>query len=402
MAKSSDEVSEAILQPKYPEHLLNASGPDRLAYFRRKDLIVDHPNLRNTLAHVRSAADPGLDQSMVYLIGPTGVGKTALLILVVRQIIEEFASRMTEDRFLLPAIQVEAEAPEKGQFDWTEFYISVLLELRVPLIESTLPAIERNAGLATIRTTAPELREKIPRPGILRRRVKNVLRQRLTVLFGIDEAFAMLNVRNHRSEAARRESIKSNAAVVKSLVNKSLATLVFAGAFDFFDLAIYTGQLARRSQIVHFPDYTECIDDIAGYTEGLLGLLSHVPGHIEVDPTDIAADCLVQSVGAIGTTRTILYRWLKRSIDFSEPLDKKTLHSCFYPKAALDVMRQEAKDGRARVLDFLKRDEFEQSPPNSQPSQPPNSGESSKPPIGQRLKPGETKPSRRWLEGSQE
>jgi len=402
MAKSSPDPSHRILQQNFPGHLFTAPGKDRLDYFRRPDLIVDHPNLRDTTARVRSASDPGLDQNMVFLIGPTGVGKTALLRLVVRKLIEESASRMIEDRTLLPAFLVEADGPEQRQFDWKEFYISALLELQAPLVGNTLPIVERKAGDVTIHTIAPDASGRTPSTGALRRRLKNCIRQRKTELFGIDEAFALLNVRTAKSEADRKASIVANASVVKSLVNKSIAVLVFAGAFDFFDLANYTGQLARRSQVVFFPDYGTSEDDIAGYTEGLLGLLSHLPGHLEVALEEIAADCLVQSVGAIGTTRTILYRWLKKSIDLSKPLNRALLHSCFYPKVALETMRKEATEGRKRVLDFLERDEIDQSPPTAPPSPPPNAGEDAKPSTGQKRKPGETTPSRRWSEGAQE
>lgn len=389
--------SSADIEPSfrslYPPHLLTASATEKLGYFSRQDLIVDHPILRTTLSRIHSACDPGLDQNTVLLVGPSGVGKTALLRIAVAQQNRLFAAKDERSLIEVPAIFVEADGPERGNFDFKEFYISALNELSAPLVDQTLPLVTRTAGIKTIKTIAPELAGRSPGTGALRSRLRNELALRNTKIMAIDEAVNILKVRSWKNEADKREKIIGQAATVRSLVNKSSSLLILAGAFDFFDLVNYTGQLARRCQTIYFPPYTETADGIKNYTEGLIGLLAHLPARLEVTPREIAKECFLGSFGCIGITRTLLHRWLKKSLDENRPLDKPLLLSCFFTKAAAETMRSEQKEGKERMEDHLQEDSYVNKHLRTTKAEPKATGRDKKarPP-----KPGQTAPDRRW------
>ena len=69
---TSTEVS-----PKaFPPELLQRSASERLAYFR--SYTVAHPHLRTVSDALQRAIQEPAGASLIFVIGPTGVGKTTL------------------------------------------------------------------------------------------------------------------------------------------------------------------------------------------------------------------------------------------------------------------------------------------------------------------------------------
>jgi hypothetical protein len=118
MEQTLDRKDKFGIELKYPESLLTATAAERLAYFGSRDLIIEHPLLTELLKLLVSAVHPGLDQNVILLIGPTGVGKSVLLHLAIRQMLKDWFERFPEDRVGIPGIFVEADAPDKGNFDF--------------------------------------------------------------------------------------------------------------------------------------------------------------------------------------------------------------------------------------------------------------------------------------------
>lgn len=380
--------NDCPIEPRYPVGLLKASDQERLAYFSRRDLIISHPEMECVIDATISATDPGLDQNLVLLVGPSGVGKTAVTKIAVSRINKRHFAANPDDNNSVPAIWLEADAPEKGNFDYKPFYIEALQQLQVPLVGKSLPVETRCTPGGSLKTIVPQSIGREPSTSTLRTRARESLAQRNTELVAIDEAVNLLHVRSYRTDRERRGKFAANANTLRSLVNKSPAILLLSGAFDLFDLMDLSGQLTRRRNVIYFPEYSESDEGLAGFSEGFIGLLSHLPVLLKVDVARTLRLCFEQSVGTIGIARVILHRWLKRSLETGEPLTEKLLMKCFFPKASLSKLREEAKFGRRMVKELLETSHEDQSP------EPTAAGEHAK--RAPRIKPGQTSPDRRW------
>lgn len=389
--------SETKIKPMFPKELLDATASERLRYFK-KEAVVTHSRMEEAATEILEAVGSMCDQNLILLVGPTGVGKTEALRAAVRRAVDERRAEVESKPHIIPAIFVEADAPDRGNFDWRLFYEAGLAELAAPLIGSTLEHRERLVGDKIIETLAPDDHHRAPTTGALRRRFRDTLQRRETALVGVDEAVNLLQVHSSRNEKHRRELLRAAGGSVRSLVNKSAATIVLAGAFDFYELASASAQLARRSHVVYFQEYRDSPEDIREFSRALLGLFAHLPIRHSLDPVELGAELFVQGLGCVGVVKTLLQIALMKALNRGKPLDPNVLRSCYYSKAQLELMRQEMLVGGTKVQDLLKAPEFEEwlAKPAAKPAEdkPRRLAKSST-----RRKPFENKPSRRWKDG---
>ncbi|MFH1987976.1 MAG: ATP-binding protein [Pseudomonadota bacterium] len=338
------------VERKHPPELLSALPEICLNYFADKNLIVSHPAFDKTLKAVKDAIDPGLDQNMVNLVGPSGIGKTALTKLLVSQVNEKFMLQFPEDKISVPAAWLEADMPEEGEFEWKYLYMDLLQELHAPLIESTLPLTNRDSGEAGIRATiAPEASAALPTTGALRRRAKTNISSRNTRLIVIDEAKSLFVVNPNLTEKKLRLLLERKAETVRSLVNRSPATLLLTGTFTLLDSVNLTGPLARRGNTVYFSPYEATAEGFEGFAIGLLGLLAHIPTIWKLNVQKMLPILFEQALGQIGMTRHILHKWMRKSLQNNCPMDENLLISCFFPKATLRTLRDELTNGKRQI-----------------------------------------------------
>ena len=157
------------------------SRQQKLNLFR--DCTVVHPHLKKAYEEFRDAVSNPGGASLIFLFGPTGVGKTTLLRQISKVMIEEHCSRIQKDSDYLPVATAEARAPESGSFDWKSYYQSVLASLsELPVPASWIPKrsklkktkpYQRNIGSSTSHLST--LREQVivttsAFPCVLRRR----------------------------------------------------------------------------------------------------------------------------------------------------------------------------------------------------------------------------------------
>lgn len=94
------------------------SRQQKLDLFR--DCTVVHPHLKTAYEEFRDAVrNPG-GASLIFLFGPTGVGKTTLLRQITKVMVEENWHRIKTDSDYLPVATAEARAPESGSGELEE------------------------------------------------------------------------------------------------------------------------------------------------------------------------------------------------------------------------------------------------------------------------------------------
>ena len=108
-----------------------------------RSFTVAHPRLveaKDTLMNAIHGAEPN---SLIFVFGPTGVGKTTLRMKTEQLIDTELLGELHEDPARIPVVSVEAIAPESGSFNWRDHYKRLLHQLDEPLIDHKL---NREAG----------------------------------------------------------------------------------------------------------------------------------------------------------------------------------------------------------------------------------------------------------------
>lgn len=332
---------------------LNKTGSikERLAYFNSPDLVVNHPELDRVVARLIWATQSVGDQNVLLLIGPTGVGKTAALKLAVARMNAKIDSGEDPDPHAVPAMIIMAEPGEGRRFDYKHFYSSILAIIGEVAIERSLPLISRMAGLHTFVTVDPRPASWLSPSSALRMRVQNTLIKRSVLLLAIDEAVNLLIPSSSGSQNERRRQIVANAAVVRSLVNKSPTCLVLAGAYDFFDLTTQTGQLARRGDIVRFKEYEATPTGLYEFSIAWLGLVLHLPAKHDLEDPAYPAEMFVQCCGCIGLAKTILVKALRDALNNEVPVTQELVRQHYFSGPALARIRKEIEEGRAAFMD---------------------------------------------------
>ena len=72
----------------FPDELLQRSPSERLAYFR--SYTVAHPQLKAVSEALRQAIQEPGGASLIFVVGPTGVGKTTLRLRIERELKQRF------------------------------------------------------------------------------------------------------------------------------------------------------------------------------------------------------------------------------------------------------------------------------------------------------------------------
>lgn len=382
-----------MLTPKFPSHLLAASVIERIHYFS-EEVMVLHPKMEKTLAELDEYVSPFHQRRLVLLIGASGVGKTALQKKLVDLCRSHRLEDMKSNRNLVPAVQIETEAPDEGSFQFASIYRDSLSAMEAPLIDQTLSGMERIAGETKV--FSPRVEKSGGAKGNLAlkdRFIRNLI-QRETDVLCLDEAINIFKIGQPRSKEERVAKMKVQADKLKTFVNKTPTTIVLAGAYDFFDMTTTSGQVARRSQIIHAEPYADNQKDMQAFTDALLTLLSHLPTDIEKllmegeGLGEFALELFLQSLGCIGTLKGILTSALVRALRGNKPMTRGLVRQCFYPSAQLDRLEQELTEGMKAIKKFMSSEQLAYRAEARGSDTPPKSNRSD-------LKPGESRPSHR-------
>lgn len=256
----------------FPATLLACSTGERLRYFKAQ--LVGHKHLVETLAEVKRrvrCAQPG---RLLLFYGPPGVGKTTLRQLLVKELIVENLAGMQADPGWLPAVAVEAIAPERRAFDWADFYTRALRALHEPLLEHKIayPA-GMDYGVSEVKAgdQGRLLIQSGTRPGRLRLALENCLAYRHPLAFIVDEAPHLQNVGSGRRLREQMDTIKSLAETTRTV-------WLLIGTYDLLNLTNLSGQLSRRSRHLEFPRYRlGNPDDERAFKQVLVTLQQHLP-----------------------------------------------------------------------------------------------------------------------------
>lgn len=283
---------------RFPPEILSKPAADRLAYFR--DKVIAHPILLDVYQQLQTIIREPAGVSLVFVFGPTGVGKSTLCRRLEQKVREETLPELDQYPGSIPIISVEAVAPESGNFNWKDFYYRALDASHEPLIEQKLDMADRNQR----RTRNGRISQAKPSLAELGRAFESCLKHRQPDAFIIDEATHLGKVASGRRQLDQMDKLKS-------LANLTQTLLVLVGTYELMHLTNLNGQLSRRSADIEFPRYRfDDPEDARNYKGILRTFEQHLPLSTPPDLVAGHAYFYERSLGCVG----ILKDWLLRSL----------------------------------------------------------------------------------------
>ena len=327
--------------PKYafPPELLEQSPEARLGYF--KSFTIAHPLLREADAALKQAIQEPTGWSLIFVYGPTGVGKTTLRRRVEKHLKEAMMEALRQDPGMLPVVSLEAPAPDSHQFSWKDYYLRALVELEEPLIDRKLTHTAHTSfrGGSGRALSDPRV------PGIeLRLALESSLIHRRPKAFFIDEAQHLAKMRSGRKLQDQLDSIKSLASITNTVH-------VLFGTYELLPFRNLSAQLSRRSIDIHFPRYrAERSGDYTAFRSVVFTLQRHLPLPGESDLLPHVEYCYERSIGCVGLVKDWLTRALALAINQgADAVSFKMLQKTAWPLDQSERMAREAVDGESEM-----------------------------------------------------
>lgn len=301
----------------FPAALLKQPIRDRAAYF--KNYTMAHPKLLEAAQTLMQTIHEPAGVSILFLFGPTGVGKSTLLRRMSQKLIEAALPNLEKDKGRIPIAGVEAATPEFSNFDWKDFYQRALKAVEEPFLN--VPGHH----ITTLK---------------LRMALEDALRHRQLTVFYIDEA-------QNLGKVASGRKLRDQTDCIKSLANLTRVQFVLAGTYELLILRNLSAQLCRRSLDIHFSRYqADKTDDLRAFRGIVQTFQRHLPLQEQPDLLEHWDYCYERSIGCVG----ILKDWLSRTLvaaleEGATTLTRKYLERHAWSLEQCAIVLAEAKEG---------------------------------------------------------
>ncbi len=310
-----------------------------LRHFRA--FTMAHPRLVAVRDRLMSAVEEAVSGSLIFVLGPAGVGKTTLLLKAQQLLATQMLSILESDPGRLPSVSVEAIASATGNFNWRDHFRRLLRKMDEPLVDSKLPfgcfPAERNwRGQFSSAPWAAGME--------LQYAVEQALRHRRPAAVFVDEA-------QHLARMSSGRKLSDQLDVIKSLANRTETIHVLIGTYELLAFCNLSGQLSRRSVHIHFARYSaENQDDIQVFKNVVLTFQNELPLRLNFDLAGEWEFLYEGSVGCVG----ILKDWLMRASiaanrDGEGFISRKHMERTALSVSQCEKILIEAREGEARL-----------------------------------------------------
>lgn len=325
----------------YTSELLAGTAFEQVNFFQ--SCTIAHPLLRDVDNNLRHAIHNSPNESIIFVYGPTGVGKTTLQRRVPKKIIESLSPKIETMSGRIPVVSVELASPESGNFNWTDYYIRALIALEEPLIDYKIDygvrTVLRNQQGKFFIDRKATLRD-------LRTALENALKYRKPLAFIIDEA-------QHLAKMASGRRLQDQLDCIKSLANLSEVVHVLLGTYELLPFRNLSGQLSRRSIDIHFRRYmADNIDDMHIFRSIINNFQRHMQLAEEPDLLQYTDYLYELSIGCVGILKPWLDRALTEAIkEGSSTLLHKHLEATALSVSKCEKIAKEAIDGENQLTE---------------------------------------------------
>ncbi|MGO9016181.1 MAG: AAA family ATPase [Dissulfurispiraceae bacterium] len=281
-----------------PEQAMLLSDDEKLAYFHQ--VRVKHPRVGTILDDLETMVLPGSGTDIALLVGPTGAGKSTLSVSLMERIVKLHQAQMAKDLSFIPVVMITAPSSGENKFSWRIFYIKIGTALIEPLIDKKQEFRLQDGRMSVSHVTTGST------VAGLRMAVEDALRYRHTILLIIDEAVHLIRNAKGAVLAAHMDALKS-----LTLLDGVTLTLALIGSYDLYQLMCLSGQVARRTAIVHFQRYCRGnAEDEKVFKKSVDKLQKYLPLSGVPDLTEMSNELMDSCIGCVGTLKETLQRAL--------------------------------------------------------------------------------------------
>ncbi len=367
----------------FPRNLLNESPQARLAHFQTYTMA--HPRLIDAKDQLVSAIQGSEPNTLILVIGPTGVGKTTLRVKTEQILTEQLREEVERDRGRIPVVGMEAVAPESGNFSWSDHFRRLLHAMDEPLVDYKYDPETTRAGRRSFFGARPTT-------AAYRHAVEQALRFRRPRAVMVDEA-------QHIAKMSSSRRLLDQLDVLKSIANTTRVLHVLFGTYDLLLFRNLNGQLSRRSIDIHFRRYrAEVTSDRHIFISIVRSFCQQMP---LPEPPDLTADwefLYERSLGCVG----VLKQWLATALHAAlmqgeETVSRKLLECHALSVSQCEKMFAEANRGEIELTE--KHEDRSRLQKNlglrGQTDLSRGEGERSNPPVTRNnVRPGQRRPVR--------
>lgn len=279
--------------------------------------------------------------SIISVVGSTGIGKTTLA----QSLRSTLLAKIFKDALPseTPVLLVAAPANGEKSLSWRVLYNRIFQQSREPLPEyKRSMKIVEGQMVISIR----------PKAGLadMREAVENMLKHRNVKLLIIDEAMHLL----------RFASYTAVMDTLKSLADVYSTKLLLIGSFDVGELMVEYGQVARRSEVIHYRRYHLSNEEDKKEFLRVLGKLLELWPCEEVPNLMPIGELLMQaSVGSIGLLKCIALKLVAlQMLAPGEKFKASMLKKAVKSKKALREIESETVNGEAALIGSTYGDSF--------------------------------------------
>lgn len=304
---------------------------------------IRHPRIADTIEECRLMLAAGSNANLILVCGPTGVGKSTLGEFLVEVELKDQVAELKANPGFVPAIRVEAPSSGEREFSWRLFYQRILHALEGELdAPRTAYGVDPDTG----KVVRPQGTQTNRLSG-LRTAVERSLRNRGTRFIVVDEAA-------HMMRQCHPNRLEQQLDTLKSLSNEYGVQWILLGSYDLFELVSLSGQLARRTHVIHFSRYRQDSSRDVSAFRGCLKKLGESMAALQgVDLLRYFEAFHQNTLGCVGTLRTVLTRLdlLVAQKGWSE----EVLRTALLTEAQVTQIMREIVEGEERIAPGLQR-----------------------------------------------
>jgi hypothetical protein len=328
-------------------HKQDQTSPSRAGAFidALSSKRIKHTRVAQIMTELETLIYPGSQDSILLVCGPAGAGKTTLAKHMVTAALDQAQERMESNRGIIPAIYVEAISSGESNFSWRLFYQRILAQLGEDLnFPKVLYGVDPESG-----------RMVKPRGSVgntlaaLRTAVERGLRARQVQFLVIDEAAHIIR------QTRGRARLEIQLDTLKSLANLSGTQMIMIGAYDLYQLVTLSGQLARRTHVLHFERYRkDRPEDVQAFDRCVLAFEKTLPELWGGQLSRYSEALMENTLGCIGTLSSVLKRAAKLA-EADGGWSVEPLKRALLTEAQRNRILDEILDGESAIVPSLVR-----------------------------------------------